>query len=88
LSIRRVWPADILLRADGGVGLALLPCYVGAAVAGLAQLSPPLPELERELWLLTHPDLRDTARVRVFLDYCVEAIARRRDLIEGCAWRS
>jgi DNA-binding transcriptional LysR family regulator len=67
----------------GGVGLALLPCYVGSAVAGLAQLSPPLPELEGELWLLTHPDLRNTARVHAFLDYCAEAIARRRRLIEG-----
>jgi DNA-binding transcriptional LysR family regulator len=69
--------------AAGGVGLALLPCYVGTAVAGLAQLSPPLPELEGELWLLTHPDLRNTARVRAFLDYCAEASARRRRLIEG-----
>jgi DNA-binding transcriptional LysR family regulator len=69
--------------AAGGVGLALLPCYVGTAVAGLAQLSPPLPELEGELWLLTHPDLRNTARVRAFLDYCAEAIARRRSIIEG-----
>ena len=69
--------------AAGGVGLALLPCYVGSAVAGLAQLGPPLPELEGELWLLTHPDLRNTARVRAFLDYCTEAIARRRRLIEG-----
>jgi DNA-binding transcriptional LysR family regulator len=69
--------------AAGGVGLALLPCYVGTAVAGLAQLGPPLPELEGELWLLTHPDLRNTARVRAFLDYCTEAIARRRRLIEG-----
>ena len=72
--------------AAGGVGLVLLPCYVGTAVPGLAQLSPPLPELERELWLLTHPDLRNTARVRAFLDYCTEAIARRRDIVEGRAW--
>jgi DNA-binding transcriptional LysR family regulator len=69
--------------AAGGVGLALLPCYVGTAVAGLAQLSPPLPDLEGELWLLSHPDLRNTARVHAFLDYCAEAIARRRKLVEG-----
>jgi DNA-binding transcriptional LysR family regulator len=42
-----------------------------------------LPDLERELWLLTHTDLRNTARVRAFLDYCADAIARRRKLIEG-----
>jgi len=69
--------------AAGGAGLALLPCYVGAAVRGLAQLSPVLPELEGELWLLTHPDLRNTARVRAFLDFCADEIARRRDVIEG-----
>ncbi|MGA7488031.1 MAG: LysR family transcriptional regulator [Xanthobacteraceae bacterium] len=69
--------------AAGGVGLALLPCYVGGVAAGLAQLSPPLPELEGELWLLTHPDLRNTARVRAFLDFCADAITCRRRIIEG-----
>jgi DNA-binding transcriptional LysR family regulator len=63
--------------------LVLLPCYVGAAARGLVQLTPPLPELEGELWLLSHPDLRNTARVRAFLDFCGDAIARRRDTIEG-----
>ena len=69
--------------AARGMGMALLPCYVGASVAGLVQLSPPLPELEGELWLITHPDLRNTARVRAFLDFCAAEIAQRRKLIEG-----
>jgi DNA-binding transcriptional LysR family regulator len=69
--------------AAGGVGVALLPCFVGSAVPGLAQLSPALPELEGELWLLTHPDLRNTARVRAFLDYCEAEIGKRRKTIEG-----
>ena len=30
--------------AAGGAGLVLLPCYIGTAVPGLAQLTPPLPE--------------------------------------------
>ncbi len=68
--------------AAGGIGLALLPCFVGAAVPGLAQLGPTLPELEGELWLLTHPDLRNTARVRAFMDYCAAEIAKRRNVIE------
>ena len=71
--------------ATGGVGLVLLPCYVGAAVPGLAQLTPPLPDLESELWLITHPDLRNTARVRAFLDFCADEIARQRDTLEGAA---
>jgi DNA-binding transcriptional LysR family regulator len=69
--------------AAGGVGLALLPCFVGAAVPGLVRLAPPLAELAGELWLLTHPDLRNTARVRAFLDYCAAEIAKRRSVIEA-----
>ena len=68
--------------AAGGIGLALLPCFVGADVPGLAQLGPTLPELEGELWLLTHPDLRNTARVCAFMDYCAAEIAKRRNVIE------
>jgi DNA-binding transcriptional LysR family regulator len=66
----------------GGIGLALLPCFVGETAPGLTRLSPPLPELEGELWLLTHPDLRNTARVRTFLDYCAAEMAKRRKVLE------
>jgi DNA-binding transcriptional LysR family regulator len=66
----------------GGAGLALLPCFVGDTVAGLTRLCPPLPELEGELWLLTHPDLRNTARVRAFLDYCGVEMMKRRKVLE------
>jgi DNA-binding transcriptional LysR family regulator len=62
--------------------LALLPCYVGTAVPGLVQLCSPMPELEGELWMVSHPDLRGTARVRAFLDFCGAEIARRRTVIE------
>ena len=30
-----------------------------------------------ELWMLTHPDLRDTARHRVFRDFIADLFARR-----------
>jgi DNA-binding transcriptional LysR family regulator len=66
----------------GGVGLALLPCFVGHSVLGLARLTAPLPELEGELWLVVHPDLRTTARVRAFVDFCDVAIAKRRKILE------
>jgi DNA-binding transcriptional LysR family regulator len=47
------------------------------------RLLPPEPGLAADLWLLTHPDLRRSARVRVFLDFLAEEIATRRKLIEG-----
>jgi DNA-binding transcriptional LysR family regulator len=66
----------------GDVGLALLPCFIGDTVRGLVRLSPALPELEAELWLLTHPDLRNTARVRAFLDFCAAEMIKRRKVLE------
>lgn len=68
--------------AAAGIGLALMPCFVGAGVPGLARLSPALPQVSGELWLLTHPDLRNSVRVRAFMDYCAAEIAGRRDMIE------
>jgi hypothetical protein len=41
---------------------------VGDAVPALMRIGPRLVELDTEAWLLTHADLRDTARIRVVLD--------------------
>src|SRR6185437_2069942 len=56
--------------ALAGLGLAVLPCYVGDQVAGLRRLAPRvLPEVRSALWLLTHDDLKRTARIRATLDF-------------------
>jgi DNA-binding transcriptional LysR family regulator len=46
---------------------------------------PPEPALAGELWLLTHPDLRRTARVRAFMEMLARGLRRERDLLEGHA---
>ncbi|WP_448955865.1 hypothetical protein [Labrys neptuniae] len=37
--------------------------------ADIERVLEPLDELTRELWLITHKDLRNTARVRAFFDH-------------------
>ena len=69
--------------AAAGIGLGLLPCFIGAATAGLTRVTPPIAELANGIWLLTHPDLRQTARVRAFMDFAASEIAKRRKTIEG-----
>lgn len=66
-----------------GLGLCVLPCYLGDLSPALARVGASIAELDNELWLLTHPDLRRVARVRVFLDEMREALLARRDLFEG-----
>jgi DNA-binding transcriptional LysR family regulator len=69
--------------AAAGIGLAMLPCFIGGMTPGLARLSATDPELETGLWLLTHADLRQTARVRAFMDFAGVEIGKRRRAIEG-----
>lgn len=70
--------------AAAGIGLVVLPCFIGTALPRLVRLSPPITEIETGLWILTHTDLRQTARVRAFMDFASAEIAKRRKLIE-CA---
>ncbi|WP_233256285.1 LysR substrate-binding domain-containing protein [Falsiroseomonas bella] len=70
--------------AREGIGLAVLPCYHGDPEPRLVRvLAEPVPALTRELWVVTHEDLRRTARVRACLDVIGEGIAAQRALIEG-----
>jgi DNA-binding transcriptional LysR family regulator len=70
--------------ALAGLGLALLPCYLGDPASGLRRLTPKtLAEPRSALWLLTHDDLRRTARIRATLDFLAKAFASERALLEG-----
>jgi len=72
-----------LMAVREGLGIALLPCYLADPVAEVRRLAPPLPELEGELWIVTHKDLRETARIRTFLNVVGDGIAAQRGLFEG-----
>jgi DNA-binding transcriptional LysR family regulator len=72
-----------LHAAEAGIGLALLPCFLGDRSASLVRILAPPAELIRELWIATHRDLRRTARVRAFMEFVGGAIARERPLLEG-----
>ncbi len=75
-----------LVAAKAGIGLAVLPCYLGDPEPDLARaLAEPVPELGAELWIVTHADLKRTARVRAFLDLVGDGLARHRDLFAGNA---
>ncbi len=78
-------PLGLAEAIEAGAGIGHLPCFIADQRLGLVRLAPPEPEFAADLWLLTHPDLRHAARVRVFLDFLAAGIARQRRLIEGAA---
>lgn len=91
-----VAPADVVLRTDSllslrqaaraGIGTAVLPCYLGDSTPGLARVQPlPLEGMETALWVLTHQDLRRSARVRSFTAFLADALVPLVPLFEGRA---
>lgn len=71
------------MAAKAGMGLALLPCYLGDADDGLDRVLAPLPDLITELWLVTHTSLKDTARIRAFMEVVGDGLKRRITEISG-----
>jgi DNA-binding transcriptional LysR family regulator len=72
------------LAARAGIGAALLPCYLGDGDRGLERmLAEPIAELATELWMVTHRDLRSTARVRAFFDVVGGGLSGERSVFEG-----
>jgi len=62
------------IAAEAGIGLALLPTFLGDASQTLIRLDFPTDELTTGLWILTHPDLVRSARVHAFIDHFSEAL--------------
>jgi len=67
----------LLSAVRAGIGVGHLFCMMGDVQDDLMQIRPPEPELETALWILTHDDLRTTARIRVFLDFMAKRIRKR-----------
>lgn len=66
-----------------GMGLGILPCFLGDAAPDLRRVQPPFPEPASGLWLVTHPDLHRLGRVRAFMAFAGERLAALRPAFEG-----
>jgi DNA-binding transcriptional LysR family regulator len=60
-----------------GIGVGVLPTFMEARHPELVAVSEVIPELSVPVWMLTHPDLRQTARVRAFMQHVGDALTAR-----------
>jgi DNA-binding transcriptional LysR family regulator len=76
--------ANVMVAAiKQGIGLARIPCFAADAQPDLRRLDLELTPSTWGLWLLSHVDLRSTARVRVCRDFLTDIMLEKRDLMEG-----
>ena len=74
---------SIMEAAREGLGIAPLPCFMGDRDKKLVRVIDPPEEMTLALWLLTHPDLRHTARVKALTNYLYTALSNDKNLLEG-----
>jgi DNA-binding transcriptional LysR family regulator len=60
--------------ARAGLGLSYLPISIGDADPDLLRLPKMVPRPARDIWVLTHADLKNTERLKVFRHWIGEAI--------------
>jgi DNA-binding transcriptional LysR family regulator len=84
---RIVYRANSLIAlqaaARAGLGVAPLPCFLGDRDRELVRVKAPIADMATTLWVLIHPDLRRTARIRAFVDFIIPELNRLRPLLEG-----
>lgn len=73
----------VLNAAAEGMGVTMLPCYLGDADSRLVRAGDLQEALTIELWILTHADLRHTARVKALIAYLYAALKNEQDLFAG-----
>ncbi len=87
--------ARIALRVDdlssmyaavkAGFGIARMPCYMPDSLVDIQvkKLAVSLPRSDWSVWLLSHTDLRKTARVQKLRSHLLGALENKRALFEG-----
>lgn len=73
----------MLQMVSQGMGMAQMPCVFGESEPSLYRIPARYVEPGWGLWVLSHVDLRTTARVRIFRDFLVAELEKAKDLIEG-----
>ncbi len=65
------------VAARDGLGLALLPVYLAAGDKNVVPILGRIKNLVTEMWIVTHRSLKDTARVRAFMDNVGDGVKRK-----------
>jgi len=76
-------PFVIFESTKAGMGIARLPCFMADPEPNLQRISDVEAKTCGDIWLLTHKDLRSTARVKVFVDFMTTSLERHNEKLQG-----
>jgi DNA-binding transcriptional LysR family regulator len=76
---------SLVEATHAGLGAAALGCVFAEMSPGLVRLVPPCELPPRDIWLVVHPDLQHTRRVRKVLGFLADAFAQLQPRLNGRA---
>ena len=71
---------------EAGVGVGLLLCPLADRRKALVRLEEPLRLMDTQIWVLTHPDLKQVARIRALTDFLFDRLSADPQLRHDIAW--
>lgn len=76
-------PMAQIAAVKAGMGMSVLGCFLADREPDLVRVPGVEIGKGRQAWVLTHPDLKTTERVRVCVRFLFDAVAKHKDLIAG-----
>lgn len=71
----------LLNAARAGLGIAVLPHFLAAGDTGLTLVPKPVCLIKRQIWLVMHPDVKRSPRVRLIADLLTDVVAEAHGLL-------
>lgn len=66
-----------------GLGISVLPHFLAQVDAGLELIPDPVCLIKRQIWLVMHPDVKRSPRVRLVADLLASVVAEAQGLLSG-----
>lgn len=82
IALRIDRPLDRHIAAVHGLGLIFEACFLADQEPELLQLDGAMREPDRDIWVLTHPDLKDSPKVTALRQHLVAALLNKSNLMQ------
>src|SRR6185312_13333919 len=72
-----------LAAIRAGAGQGIQPCFIGDGDQLLERLTPAIPEIAAEYWVIVHRDLRRAACVQAVMEWIRQLFHEQRNALSG-----
>ena len=69
--------------ARAGVGATVLPWFLGSSMPDLTLITPASDKASVDVWILTHPNLKNAGRIAAFVDHVSAGVREQKMLFEA-----